>query len=87
MNETNPNQIDRTVVNNKYVVSTVRLPGYELAPRLYDELGGGYETMVFHCDADGIVTDWLELDCRRYRSLEAARAGHDGVVLDWINKD
>ena len=83
----NPNVIDRTVVNNKYVVSTVSLPGYELAPRLYDELGGGYETMVFHCDADGIVTDWLELDCRRYRSHQAARAGHNDVVLDWINKD
>ena len=79
--------IDRTVVNNKYLVSTVRLPGYELATRLYDELGGGFETMVFSCDEQGKVKDWIELDGRRYRSLKDAQTGHDDVVLEWINKD
>ena len=81
------NVIERTVVNNRYVVSTVRLPGFELAPDLYNELGGEFETMVFPCDEQGNVTDWMELTCRRYRSVADARAGHNDVVLDWINKD
>ena len=75
---TNPNMIDRTVVNNKYVVSTVRLP------LIFD--GEEFETMVFHCDEQGTVTDWLELDCRRYHSVEAARDGHNDVVLDFLTK-
>ena len=81
-----PNVIERTVVNNCYVVSTVRLPGFELAPELYNELGGEFETMVFPCDEQGTVTDWMELDCRRYRSVEAARDGHNDVVLDFLTK-
>jgi hypothetical protein len=78
--------IDRTVVNNKYVVSTVRLAGYEMMAELFDEHGGRFETMVFPCDEQGTVTDWLELDCRRYHSAEAAREGHNDVVLDFLTK-
>lgn len=82
----NPNIIDRTVVNNKYVVSTVLLAGYDAAPWLFDDHGGGFETMVFPCDEQGTVTDWMELDCRRYHSVEAARDGHNDVVLDFLTK-
>lgn len=81
---TNPNIIDRTVVNNKYVVSTVLLLG---AAHLYDLMGRDeFETMVFPCDEQGNVTNWRELDCRRYHSVEAARDGHNDVVLDFLTK-
>lgn len=81
----NPNIIDRTVVNNRYVVSTVLLAGADRMPDLYG--GRVFETMVFPCDEQGIVTDWIEQDCQRYRTLDEARTGHKDMVLTWINKD
>jgi hypothetical protein len=84
---TNPNIIARTVVgtapNPKYVVSTVRLAG---ALRLNLYAGRIFETMVFACDADGAVTDWLELDCQRYGTLVEARTGHNDMVQIWTNR-
>jgi len=41
-----------------------------------------YETMVFPQE-NGEVTDWAELDCRRYNSLEDALAGHEEMVEKW----
>lgn len=81
---TNPNMVDRTVVNAKYVVSTVRLAGADRMPDIYG--GRIFETMVFHSDANGNVTDWIELDCNRYSSIEAARMGHNDMVLNWTNR-
>jgi len=78
----NPYMIDRTVVNGKYVVSTVRL-------QLPDEdIYGGlvFETMVFPCDADGVVSKWREHDCQRYRTFDEARTGHNDMVQNWTNR-
>ena len=80
----NPNIIDRTVVNSKYVVSTVRLAGADRTPDLYGGLI--FETMVFTCDEQGTITDWLELDCQRYRTLDEARTGHSDMVQNWTNR-
>lgn len=77
----NPNIIDRTVVNSKYVVSTVRLAGGGL-------YGGHiFETMVFPSDAEGDVTNWLELDSQRYRTIDEARIGHNDMVQSWTDKN
>ncbi len=80
----NPNIIARTVVGGKYVVSTVRLAGADRMPDIYG--GRIFETMVFACDADGAVTDWLEQDCQRYRTLDEARTGHTDMVQNWTNR-
>jgi hypothetical protein len=83
-----PNIIARTVVgtasNPKYVVSTVCLAGADRMPDMY--AGHIFETMVFACDADGTVTDWLELDGIRYRTLDEARTGHNDMVRHWTNR-
>ena len=84
----NPNIIARTVVgtapNPKYVVSTVRLAGADRMPDIYG--GRIFETMVFTCDEQGTITDWLELDCQRYRTLDEARTGHSDMVQNWTNR-
>jgi len=80
----NPNMIDRTVVGGKYVVSTVRLAGADRMPDIYGGLI--FETMVFTCDEQGTITDWLELDCQRYRTLDEARIGHNDMVQTWTDK-
>ena len=84
----NSNIIARTVVgtapNPKYVVSTVRLAGADRMPDIYG--GRIFETMVFACDADGAVTDWLELDCQRYETEDGARLGHAWHVQTWANR-
>jgi hypothetical protein len=81
---TNPNIIDRTVVNGKYLVSTVRLAG-TLRLDLYT--GHIFETMVFASDAEGDVTNWQELDSQRYRTIDEARIGHNDMVQSWTDKN
>jgi hypothetical protein len=71
----NPNIIARSIVDRKYVVSTVRLLS-----------SPSFETMVFPCDEQGTVTDWIELDCQQYRTLDEARAGHSDMVQNWTNR-
>ena len=46
----------------------------------------GWETMVFECDEDGIVTDWCDLDCDIYATKEQADIGHADMVNKWIRK-
>ena len=46
----------------------------------------GYETMVFACNNEGEVTDWKDLDCKRYHSLEEMQAGHKAMVEKWKAK-
>jgi hypothetical protein len=38
---------------------------------------------VFTVDEQDNVTDWLELDVRKYRSLIEAIAGHNEMVTAW----
>lgn len=85
-NMTEPKTVDRTIVGGKYLVSTITLSGAELWPDIYEEAGGAYETMVFPCDEQGIVSDWTELACQRYRTLDEARTGHTDMVQNWTNR-
>jgi hypothetical protein len=74
------NILKQTVVQEKYLVSTIELGRY---------FGGSsmeYETMVFHCNAAGEVTDWIELYCNRYSFLQDAIEGHEATVLMYQNK-
>jgi hypothetical protein len=80
----NSKVIDRTIVGGKYLVSTVRLFSADHVPNLYE--GHIFETMVFACDADGAVTDWMELDGIRYRTIDEARTGHNDMVRHWTNR-
>lgn len=65
-----------TIVNNKYLVSTVAL-------MFGDKV---YETMVFHCDVNGRVTDWMELDCEQYNAANTAMDGHQAMVTRWTTR-
>ena len=47
-------------------------------------LDHGWETMVFKANKNGEVTNWLDLDCARYDSKEAADCGHSDMVNKWI---
>ena len=99
----NPDQVKRTLIGGKYVVSTIqRTTELKLLDLMIvkhakqigldeDEIAaergglslsdpGGYESMVFECDADGKVTNWTELKGVRYDSREAAELGHDELV-------
>jgi hypothetical protein len=86
-NMTEPKTVDRTIVGGKYLVSTIALSGAELWPGIYEEAGGAYETMVFPCDEQGIVSDWTELACQRYRTRGEAMTGHMNMVQHWTDKN
>lgn len=61
------NRVDSTVVktdDGHRWVSTVAL------------WPSGYETLVFECDSEGTVTDWIEVDGSRCSTLDAAREQH-----------
>ena len=45
----------------------------------------GWETMVFECDENGMVSDWLDLDVKHYGCEEMAGLGHSGMVEKWEN--
>ena len=93
--------VESTVLSNGYLVSTIAL-SEQLAPldsliATFAELvgdteraklgtPGGYETMVFAAE-NGEVTNWLELDFRRYATEEEARAGHEEIVETWLKKE
>lgn len=40
----------------------------------------GWETMVFHCDEVGNVTDWCEVVKAQYSNEAEAIAGHDKMI-------
>lgn len=44
-----------------------------------------YETMVFP-GKDGRVTDYIDLDCSRYATREAAKAGHEEMCATWRDR-
>jgi hypothetical protein len=74
------NRIKQTVVNKMFLVSTVEIETIRWRSP------GEYETMVFHCNAAGEVTDWIELYCNRYSFLQDAHEGHEATVLMYQNK-
>ena len=42
--------------------------------------GNGYETMIFPCDRNGNVTDWIDLYCENYRAEEEMAIRHVAIV-------
>lgn len=58
-----------------FLVSTVAIGG-----RLGTLADYRYETMVFACDEQGKVTDWMDLQCDRYDFADEAMAGHAQLV-------
>lgn len=74
------NRIKQTVVQEKFLVSTVEIETIWGSSRME------YETMVFHCNASGEVTDRMELYCNRYSFLQDAHEGHEATVLMYQNK-
>lgn len=93
-----PNCLRQTCVNNSYVISTVFLHK-ELAAldslivgitEIIGDMGradlgaiGDYETMVFPGTNASGITDWTELDFRRYESEDEAHEGHADMVAKW----
>ena len=47
---------------------------------------GYYETMVFKCDKNGAVDNWIELDVDRYPSIMEMRDGHQRMIGKWTAK-
>lgn len=43
----------------------------------------GWETMVFRCDENGKVLDWMDLDSELYINENNASKGHDKMVEKW----
>jgi hypothetical protein len=44
----------------------------------------GLETMVFLCNADGNVVNWVDdLGCDRYDNETAAEIGHQNMINKW----
>jgi hypothetical protein len=41
--------------------------------------------MVFRCNKNGEVIDWIDLDVDRYNSREEADRGHYRMVMKWVN--
>lgn len=65
-----PNVVKQSVVQHDgkhYFISTVMPPV---------GLGNSYETMIFHCDSDGNVTDWGEITVKYYNNYIDALNGH-----------
>jgi hypothetical protein len=62
--------------NQHFFVSHVKLPWFVAEPPEY-----GYETMIFYCDSEGCVTDWLELYCNRYTNFTPNSIQED--VINW----
>lgn len=58
-----------------YIVSTVELP--------IGQNRGDFETLVFEADAQGKVTNWAEVDGRRYDTEQQAIVGHEEFVTKW----
>jgi hypothetical protein len=68
-------RVGSTVVGGRWWVSTV-VVGF----------GIPHETMVFASDADGNVSEWGEVYCDRYETLEEAVAGHKEVVRLFVER-
>lgn len=49
-----------------------------------DTFDCGYETMVFRCEENGNVENWLDIDVDRYSTLEEMIDGHTRMIKKWI---
>lgn len=89
----------QTCVNDSYIISTIlRRQEMQQLDELIEaftsligdvgraDLGtpGDYETMVFPGSNDGGISDWSELDFRRYDTEDEAHAGHEELVTKWL---
>lgn len=43
----------------------------------------GWETLVFPCEPDGRVTDWVDVAAKRHANAEQAKAGHAKMVASF----
>lgn len=69
-----------------YLVSTVYLGRSDpRIAKMYEPLGGGYETMVFECDSDGDVKSYIDIYCDRYQTEHAAMLGHAETVNSFVS--
>ncbi len=79
----NPRTVARTQVGNR-MVSTVSLLGDHPIEQLFMLTRGleaaPFETMVFACESDGDVSDFMALACERYESRAEAEEGHRAMV-------
>lgn len=66
-----------TVVNDRWAVSTVKLPVMAY--------GEQWESMVFPVVGDRV--SFSERDCDRYSSEADSQAGHDAMVAKWALLD
>jgi uncharacterized protein YcgL (UPF0745 family) len=48
-----------------------------------DTFDVGLETMVFICDKNGEVTDWMDLDSDRYSTVDEMELGHKRMISKW----
>lgn len=49
-----------------------------------DTFDVGYETMVFPCDNNGNITNFLDLDRRIYDTEEEMKKGHYEMIGKWM---
>lgn len=49
-------------------------------------MDNGWETMVFKCNKNGEVTNWIDLDCDVYKTKKDANEGHCSMVDKWLRK-
>jgi len=48
-----------------------------------DTFDHGYETMVFRCDENGAVDNWLDIDVDTYPTLPDMIKGHVQMINKW----
>ncbi len=83
----NPNRVLEDLVNNKYVVSTVKISDDTKehdrlkGKHVYDTAKMNYETMVF-IRSEG----FNHIDVKRYATIEESKKGHKELVTKYTNK-
>ncbi len=76
----NPKSIARTLVG-EHVISTVVVRPTDPADSM------PFETMVFKSDdAEGMVSDWGEVEVQRYATEDKAIVGHEQMCAKWAAK-
>lgn len=75
-----------SVLSNGFATTVVKTKtrGYVYIDTRYT-FDCGWETMVFRCNKNGEVIDWIDLDVDRYNSREEADRGHYRMVMKWVN--
>ena len=68
--------------NKKSTTVKTRTMGYVWIDTC-DTFDRGWETMVFRCDENGNVSDWMDLDSELYICKDHAFKGHNEMVEKW----